>query len=110
NLVSLHHLVPVRSNFWPEVFFGNVNFSLHPTGESMVYQREGEIAFGADLRARTIEYVRSHPTDFARLTLHRVIAFWTAPLHFEAYAACLSVAAWCGIFLAAIARREWLPF
>ena len=34
-------IIPVRSNFWAEVYFGNVDFSVHPVGNSMVYQHEG---------------------------------------------------------------------
>jgi hypothetical protein len=110
NLMSLHHFVLVRSNFWPEAFFGNVTFSLHPTGNSMVYQREGEIAFASDLRGRLIAYVRANPGKFVRLTAHRVIAFWTEPLHFGPYAILLSLAAIIGIVRARVAGREWISF
>ena len=110
NAISLHRLVPVRSNFWPEAFFGNVSFSLHPTGDSMVYQREGEMRFADDLRARVIADVRSNPGEFAHRTSHRMFAFWTEPVHFGPYAALLSLAAWSGILLAWRGGREGLPF
>jgi uncharacterized membrane protein YphA (DoxX/SURF4 family) len=110
NFERLRHFVPVRSNFWPELFFGNVSFSLHPTGDSMVYQREGEIAFSADLRTRVVEYIHSHPGEFARLTGHRMLSFWTAPLHFGPYAPLLALAALAGILLAWRRNREWFSY
>ncbi len=110
NAISLHRLIPVRSNFWREAFFGNVTFSLHPTGDSMVYQREGEIPFADDLRARVIFHVRSNPGEFAHRTIHRMFAFWTEPVHFGPYATLLSLAAWFGILLARGARLEWVSF
>jgi hypothetical protein len=110
NVLRLHHLVPVRSNFWPELFFGNVSFSLHPTGDSMAYQREGEIAFAANLRKRVIDSVRSNPANFFRLTRQRVIAFWTGPSPFGLYGALLSLATLTGIVLAGFAARAWFSF
>jgi len=110
NAMSFHRLIPVRSNFWPEMFFGNVTFSLHPTGDSMVYQQEGEIRFGADLRARVIAHIRSNPGEFVRRTGRRVFTFWTEPVHFGPYAAMLSLAAWAGILLAWHAGLDWAPF
>jgi len=107
NAISLHRFIPVRSNFWPEAFFGNVTFSLHPTGDSMVYQREGEIEFAADLRMRLIAYVRSNPGELAHRTSQRVLAFWTQPVQFWLYSALLSLAAWSGVLLAWRAGRDW---
>lgn len=110
NMLSLHKFIPVRSNFWPEAFFGNVSFSLHPTGNSMVYQREGEIAFAFDMRGRTIEHIRSDPKQFARLTGQRMYAFWTQPDQLGPYAALLLLASLFAIFLAHWAGREWFSF
>jgi hypothetical protein len=110
NFVSLHHLIPVRGNFWPEAYFGNVSFSLHPTGDSMVYQREGEMAFVSDLRTAVIHHVRSHPRDFARLTGYRMYAFWTQPSRFGPYATILSLAAVAGLIAARHRGRAWLSF
>jgi hypothetical protein len=110
NFVSLGHFVPIRSNFWPEAYFGNVTFSLHPTGDSMVYQHEGEIAFTYDLRARVIEHLRSHPAEFFRRTGQRFFDFWTQPWNFGPYATILSLATLAGIIFSIRARREWLPF
>lgn len=106
NFVTFHKILPVRSNFWPEAYFGNVSFSPHPTGNSMLYQKEGEIAFGADLRARVIEHVRSRPREFVRLTGRRIYAFWTEPLRFGPYAAIVSLAALIGIGVAARRRSH----
>lgn len=108
NTISLHRVIPVRSNFWPEAFFGNVTFALHPTGDSMVYQREGEMRFSDDLRAQVIAHVRSNPGEFASRTGNRIFAFWTQPIHFGPFAAILSLLAWCGILLAWRNDREVL--
>ena len=80
NFRAFGKVVPVRSNFWPELYFGNVSFSLHPTGDSMLYQKEGEMRFAADLRGRMLSFVRSHPREFVRLTEARMVAFWVRPL------------------------------
>ncbi len=106
----LGRLVPIRSNFWPEVYFGNVDFSFHPTGDSMLYQREGEMRFAADLRARTIAFVRSHPWLFLRLTGHRIGAFWTGTAGASAYPFALFLLSVGGIVQAARRGKRWLPF
>ena len=110
NWISLHKLVPVRSNFWAEVYFRNVSFSLHPTGNSMVYQKEGEIAFVADLRGKVVGHVRSHLRDFAVLTGQRIYAFWTQPAPFGPYGMIASLAAVSGIVVAFLRGRTVFPF
>jgi hypothetical protein len=110
NLVALHRLIPVRSNFWPELFFGNVNFSLHPTGPSMLYQHEGEIAFAADLRGRVIDYICSNPGEFMLRTSHRALTFWSEPAYFKPLPAILALASLAGILFARAAGREWISF
>src|ERR1035437_4900297 len=82
NFVRLHKVLPVRSNFWPEAYFGNVSFSLHPTADSILHRTEVEMVFAGGLRARVMDPVRSPPRDFARLTPGRIYAFGTEPLRF----------------------------
>ncbi len=110
NELRFHHFVPVRSNLWPELFFANAGFSLHPHGDSMLYQREGEAAFSADMRARLMEYLHSHADDFARRTGQRMIEFWIEPLNFGPCAALVSLAALAGLLRAKFANREWAAF
>jgi len=110
NYVALGSLVPVRSNFWPEAFFGNVSFELHPSGKSMLYQREGEVAFARDLRARLVEYLKSDPREFGSRTIHRVWNFWTQPRQFSPFPLLLFLTSMWGLFLAWRARLEWQAF
>ena len=100
NYRAFGRIVPIRSNFWPEAYFGNIDFSLHPTGDTMLYQREGEISFEDDLRIRTIQFVRSNPGEFARLAGERVVAFWRQPSQQHSYPLALFLMAIAGIFQA----------
>jgi hypothetical protein len=83
NAVCLHLLVPVRSNFWPELYFGNVSFDLHPHAGSMLYQREGETRFVEEMRGRAINYVHNNKAEFLSHTAQRVADFWTGPPFFK---------------------------
>jgi hypothetical protein len=109
NFRDFGRIVPVRSNFWPEAYFGNVDFSLHPTGNTMLYQREGEISFARDLRMRTIAFVRSNPGMFARLTGDRVVAFWMQPAQRQPYPLVLFLLTMAGIVRLWRRRRRWVP-
>jgi hypothetical protein len=110
NYLVFHHFIPVRSNFWPEVYFGNVSFSLHPTGNSMLYQREGEILYASDLKERTLAFVRSNPTEFWKLTAERVIAFWTLALGPRIFWLTVLLLALAGLVRAALSGRRWVEF
>jgi hypothetical protein len=107
NFYVFGQIVPVRDNFWPEAYFGNVDFSLHPTGNSMLYQREGEISFAHDLRTRTITFVRSNPGEFARLTERRVVAFWMQPWHLQPYPVILLLLTVGGVVRSGQRRKRW---
>jgi hypothetical protein len=108
NFRSLGHIVPVRSNFWPELYFGNVSFNLHPTGDSMLYQKEGEMRFVADLKGRVLNFIRSNPKAFARLTRGRIVAFWTGTL--QPYPTSLFLLTLGGLIRAWRRRRRWVAF
>ena len=110
NQRAFHHFVPVRSNLWPELFFANAGFALHPHGDSMLYQHEGEAVFSADMRHRLMEYLHFHAADFRLQTGRRMIEFWIQPLNFGPCAGFLSFAALTGLVRAKIARREWISF
>jgi len=104
------HIVPVRSNFWPELYFGNVDFSLHPLGTSMFYQREGEALFVADMKGRAINFVRSNPGVFCRLTEKRVFAFWTQPQQLWPYPWILLLATFGGFVECVRRGKRWMEF
>jgi len=110
NEKDFHRFVPVRSNLWPELFFANAGFDLHPHGDSMLYQREGEAAFSIDMRHRFIEYVDLHAGDFLRQTGRRIFEFWIEPTNFGPYAGLVSLFALVGLCRAKFANREWIFF
>jgi hypothetical protein len=110
NFVVFGRVVPIRSNFWPEVYFGNEGFSLHPTGNSMLYQKEGELQFAADLKDRTLGFVRSNPREFVRLTQARIVAFWALPSQQRPYPVALLLMAVGGIVQARRRGRRWAAF
>jgi hypothetical protein len=110
NFVTFGRIMPVRSNFWPEAYFGNVDFSLHPTGDTMLYQLEGEVQFAADLKQRVLSFVRSNPTAFARLTAKRVTKFWMLPPQLQPYPSLLFLMAVAGVIKAWRRRKRWIGF
>jgi hypothetical protein len=79
NFVAFHTLIPIRSNGWAEIYFGNVSFDLHPSGPSMQYQIMGELAFVEKTRSDVLRYLAAHPMEFSELTLRRAFHFWTLP-------------------------------
>ena len=81
--MELHAIFPVRSNGWAEIYFGNVTFDLHPCARpDGLYQHVGETAFVTQLKRDTIQYVISHPAQFAGKSFVRAIRFWFVPLNF----------------------------
>ncbi|MFZ0419551.1 MAG: hypothetical protein WAM04_15735 [Candidatus Sulfotelmatobacter sp.] len=110
NYRAFGRIIPVRSNFWPEAYFGNVDFSVHPTGNTMLYQQEGEMLFAQDLKRRTIEFVRSNPGAFARLTGKRIVAFWMRPGQLQPYPFALLLMTIAGVVQAWRRRKRWVAF
>lgn len=110
NFRAFGQVVPVRSNFWPEVYFGNVSFSLHPTGDSMLYQKEGEMLFAADLKARVLNFVRTNPRVFARLTGERILAFWARRSQLGSYPLVLLLMTIGGLVQAWRRGKRWATF
>jgi hypothetical protein len=110
NFWAFGHIVPVRSNFWPELYFGNVDFSLHPLGTSMLYQREGEGLFVADMKGRALNFVRSNPGVFWRLTERRVVAFWAQPQQLWPYPWLLFLTTLGGVVESVRRGKRWVEF
>jgi len=79
NFAVLHALMPIRSNGWAEIYFGNVSFELHPSGPSMQYQTMGEVAFVEKSKSDVLRYVAANPMEFLELTGRRVFDFWVLP-------------------------------
>ena len=97
NLHVLGKFIPVRSNFWAEVYFGNVDFSVHPVGNSMLYQHEGELRFVAELKQGALNLVRSNPGTFVRRSGERIVSFWVQPQYLLPYPLLLFLVSWGGI-------------
>ena len=110
NFRAFGQLLPVRSNFWPEVYFGNVDFSVHPLGNSMLYQQEGEILFANDLRSRALHFARSNPGAFARLTGEHIVAFWMRPSQLRPAPLVLLLMTVGGIVQAWRRKKRWIGF
>ncbi len=110
NYLTFRRVMPVRSNFWPEAYFGNVDFSVHPTGNTMLYQQEGEVQFATDLRQRLLTFIRSNPKAFARLTAKRALSFWMLPQQQRAYPSLLFLMAVGGVLLFWRCGGRWVEF
>jgi hypothetical protein len=108
NFWAFGHIVPIRSNFWAEFYFGNVDFSLHPIGTSMLYQREGEGLFVADMQGRALNFVRSNPGAFWRLTEKRLVAFWTQPSQLWPYPWLLCLTTLGGVVESLRRGKRWI--
>ena len=79
NFAAFHTLMPIRSNGWAEVYFGNVGFGLHPSGPGMQYQTLGEAAFVEKTKSDVRSYLAAHPIEFSKQTAHRAFEFWALP-------------------------------
>jgi hypothetical protein len=100
NRVQLHAFYPVRSNGWAEIYFGNVNFGLHPAvSPTGLYQQLGEPRFVELLKRGAIQYIREHPGRFALMSLERWIRFWFAPVNFLPLTLISAVGCWVGAVL-----------
>ena len=99
NFLVFHKLIPVRDNFWAEVFFGNIGFEAHPLKTSMEYQRLGELQFIEEVKQRSIMYIQIHFTDFFQQTLHRIGQFWILPEGMWKLSFFLSIASLLGLFV-----------
>ncbi len=79
----------IRTNLGVEFFVGNndgatgpFNGQLHPAynaAEFARYVELGEVAYSSHCRDRAVEWARSHPAEFRRLTLERIQRFWVGP-------------------------------
>jgi hypothetical protein len=79
NFVAFHTLMPIRSNGWAEIYFGNVGFDLHPSGPSMQYQTMGEVAFVENTKSEAVRYLAAHTAEFSKQTVRRAFNFWAMP-------------------------------
>jgi Dolichyl-phosphate-mannose-protein mannosyltransferase len=101
----------VRSNLAAEIYFGNFSFESHPLHATGEYQRLGEIAFVAEKKTALKQYIRDHPGDFLRRSLHRAVLFWIVPGINQNYWLVMSLLSFVGLGLALHdLRSKALPF
>jgi hypothetical protein len=100
NRVELHAFFPVRSNGWAEIYFGNVDFRVHPAASTTgLYQQVGEVRFVEQLKGEIIQYIRRHPGQFVWMSLQRWIRFWFAPMNFLPLTLIAAFGCWVGVVL-----------
>jgi hypothetical protein len=88
NYRAFHQFIPLRDNFWLEVWVGNDGYTLsqsddlpHPsiTETSLdEYVRLGEIRFMQEKRRQAIGFIAAHPRFFTVMCLRRFVYTWTA--------------------------------
>jgi Dolichyl-phosphate-mannose-protein mannosyltransferase len=86
NACRFHAFVPLRSTAGFELWMGNrpgatgfLDESLFPMynkSELASYVAKGEVAYMRDKSDQALQYIRSHPAIFIRLTLRRCFRFW----------------------------------
>jgi 4-amino-4-deoxy-L-arabinose transferase-like glycosyltransferase len=110
NYVVFHKVIPLRSNFGPNLWYGNrpdvngpVDQSLDPTHnpeELRTYIAMGDAGYSASRQQTAFDFIRQHPGQFARLTGARILYFWTASETFGPFwHTCASLLAYTGLFL-----------
>jgi 4-amino-4-deoxy-L-arabinose transferase-like glycosyltransferase len=87
NYRVLHVLTPVRDNFWLEFWPGNdgntfeSNDHLARPPSSLVELQKfvsvGERPYLMQTRGMAVNFVRRHPLQFLKFSLHRVVCYWT---------------------------------
>jgi 4-amino-4-deoxy-L-arabinose transferase-like glycosyltransferase len=87
NARVLGAFIPLRSTVGFELWMGNhagatgfldeSQFPIFSHWEYDQYAAKGEVAYMRDKSALAKEYIRAHPAEFLRLTMVRIIRFWT---------------------------------
>jgi 4-amino-4-deoxy-L-arabinose transferase-like glycosyltransferase len=87
NYFAFGKFIPLRSNFGLELWLGNNEQvpdswtpDLHPNDnaeERAKYVRMGEIAYMAEKQHLALQFIKTHPADFARFVYHRFMNNWT---------------------------------
>jgi hypothetical protein len=60
--------------------------TIHPTANPSILaqlRKQGEYDFSARQMRSTVQWIRSHPARFARLTVERIVYFWFPLEHFD---------------------------
>lgn len=126
NYLTMHYL-GLRSNFGEELYLGNQPGSggriirgKHPVWnneELEKYKRMGELAYIAEKRDLALQFITSHPGEFAATTLQRIAYFWCGagddprvhPSNTTAQRALLFVISLLGVVGCVLAVRRKVP-
>jgi hypothetical protein len=114
NECRFHAFIPLRSTAGFELWMGNrpgatgfLDESLFPRynqTELNSYIARGEVAYMRDKSDEALQYIRSHPAIFLRLTLRRIFRFWAGtgsldgPPVYELHALLTSLLGFAGLF------------
>jgi len=87
NYRTFHQLIPLRDNFWLEVWVGNdgrtedwFSYAAHPSTserELAEFERLGEIRYMAQKRSDALGFITDHPWTFVLTSLRRFLYTWT---------------------------------
>ncbi|MGA2351902.1 MAG: methyltransferase domain-containing protein [Terracidiphilus sp.] len=90
NYRVLHVLVPIRDNYWSNVYAGNIQDNLpnrypfwranEPNGNPAEMQKfltKGEVAYFAERHDLAVDFIRHNPLPVAIASLRRVVMYWT---------------------------------
>jgi len=87
NYRTFNHFIPFRDNLGLELYVGNngdtshwAPYTAHPSSsdaELEEYNRVGELAYMAEKRRESLDFIASHKGWFAWVTLRRVLYTWT---------------------------------
>lgn len=88
----LHRWIPLRDNFWLEVYVGNNWKTLHgwpddrhPTdtpAEWAAFQQLGEVRYMDLKREQALAFIHHHPVIYLRLVVRRILNTWTGYWNF----------------------------
>jgi Dolichyl-phosphate-mannose-protein mannosyltransferase len=88
NYRTFHRPIPLRDNFWLEVWVGNdgytktwIDMMAHPSinaKEAVEFARLGEIAYMQEKRREALDFLAEHPRFFLVLSLRRFAYTWTS--------------------------------
>lgn len=120
NELRLGKAFPVRSNFGVELWLGNHEGVLGPADETMhplgnraelnAYSRMGESAYVSYKMDQAFAFIEQQPATFIRLTLLRIVHFWTSPRSDRPFWTTVSVLALIGSLLAVYVKQPHSAF
>jgi 4-amino-4-deoxy-L-arabinose transferase-like glycosyltransferase len=93
NYRTFHRFIPLRDNFWLEVWVGNNGRTLnwftdaaHPSTnkiELAEYDRLGELRYMALKRRQALSFISHHPGEFLLISFRRFVYTWTGYWSFD---------------------------